>query len=115
MGQCLLEHLRGQREVDTAATQRPVRLWRGVTLPRARADGADAGVGSTVVTGPAQTAVTCRLLYVPQVGHATCGSLGSRQRSQVTIVGRLAFQFARRERVLERDVFRFGTATAMPF
>ncbi len=62
-----------------------------------------------------QTAVTCRLLYVPQVGQATCGSLGSRQRSHATIVGRLAFQLARRERVLERDVFRFGTATAMPF
>jgi hypothetical protein len=52
---------------------------------------------------------------VPQVGQATCGSLGSRQRSHVTTVGRVAFQFARRERVLEREVFRFGTATVMPF
>jgi hypothetical protein len=52
---------------------------------------------------------------VPQVGQATCGNFGSRQRSQVTTVGRAAFQLARRERVLERDVFRFGTATAMPF
>jgi hypothetical protein len=41
--------------------------------------------------------------------------LGSRQRSQVTTVGRVAFQFARRERVLDREVFRFGTATVMPF
>jgi hypothetical protein len=54
-------------------------------------------------------------LYVPHVGQATCGSFGSLHRSQVTTVGRLAFQFARRERVLEREVFRFGTATAMPF
>jgi len=59
--------------------------------------------------------VTWRLLYVPHVGHATCGSFGSRQRSHVTTVGRLAFQFARRDRVLEREVFRFGTATVCPF
>jgi hypothetical protein len=59
--------------------------------------------------------VTWRLLYVPQVGHATCGNFGSRQRSQVTTVGRVAFQFARRERVLDREVFRFGTATVAPF
>jgi hypothetical protein len=62
-----------------------------------------------------QTAMTWRLLYVPQVGHATCGNLGSRHRSHVTTVGRVAFQFARRERVFEREVLRFGTATVVPF
>ena len=55
------------------------------------------------------------MLYVPQVGHATCGSLGSRHRSHVTTVGLLAFQLARRERVLEREVLRLGTATMVPF
>src|SRR5690349_7538328 len=32
---------------------------------------------------PAQTSRTCRLLYVPQVGHATWGSLGSRHWGHV--------------------------------
>jgi hypothetical protein len=31
------------------------------------------------------------------------------------MVGLLAFQFARRERVFDREVFRFGTATVLPF
>jgi hypothetical protein len=38
--------------------------------------------------------------------------LGSRHRSHETIVIGAAFQFARRERVLLREVFLFGTATA---
>jgi hypothetical protein len=51
-------------------------------------------------------------LYVPQLGQAWCESFGSRQRGQAVREGAMAFQFARRERVLLRDIFRFGTATA---
>jgi hypothetical protein len=40
------------------------------------------------------------------VGLLHCGQV-------VSVVGN-AFQLARRERVLERDVFRFGTATSVP-
>jgi hypothetical protein len=44
-----------------------------------------------------------------------CGCLGAEHCGhEVSVVG-VAFQFARRERVLERDVFRFGTATSVPF
>jgi len=43
-----------------------------------------------------------------------CGCLGAEHCGhEVSVVG-VAFQFARRERVLERDVFRFGTATSDP-
>jgi hypothetical protein len=44
-----------------------------------------------------------------------CGCLGAEHWGhEVSVVG-AAFQFARREWVLERDVFRFGTATSVPF
>ena len=44
-----------------------------------------------------------------------CGCLGAEHCGhEVRVVG-VAFQFARRERVLERDVFLFGTATSDPF
>jgi len=56
--------------------------------------------------------MTWRRLYVPQLGHAVCGSLGSRHRSQRTSVGAMAFHCARRDRVLLRDILRLGTATA---
>jgi hypothetical protein len=59
-----------------------------------------------------QTSRTVRSLYVPQLGQAWCESFGSRQRGQAVREGAMAFQFARRERVLLRDIFRFGTATA---
>ena len=42
-----------------------------------------------------------------------CASLGSRQRAQDTSVGAAAFHWERRCRVLERDVFRLGTATSV--
>ena len=48
---------------------------------------------------------------MPQVGHAVCGRCGERQRSHVAIVIGAAFHCARRERVLLRDIRRFGTAT----
>jgi hypothetical protein len=49
---------------------------------------------------------------VPQVGQATCGSLGSWHCGQLTSVGAVAFQFERRDRVLLRDILRLGTATS---
>jgi hypothetical protein len=54
---------------------------------------------------------TWRLLYVPQVGHAVCGSFCSRQFGQATSCGSVVFHCARRDRVLLRDIFRLGTAT----
>lgn len=44
-----------------------------------------------------------------------CGCLGAEHCGHEVSVVALVFQFARRERVLERDVFRFGTATSVPF
>ena len=43
-----------------------------------------------------------------------CGCLGAEHCGHEVKVVAVAFQFARRERVLERDVFRFGTATSVP-
>jgi len=47
------------------------------------------------------------------VGQATCGGFVARQArfEQVTSVGTAAFHCARRERVFDRDIRRFGTAT----
>jgi hypothetical protein len=50
---------------------------------------------------------------VPQVGHAVCGSLGSRHCGQRTSAGAVAFHFARRDLVLLRDILRLGTATSV--
>lgn len=44
-----------------------------------------------------------------------CGCLAAEHCGHEVRVVAVAFQFARRERVLERDVFRFGTATSVPF
>ena len=44
-----------------------------------------------------------------------CGCLGAEHCGHEVSVVAVVFQFARRERVLERDVFRFGTATSVPF
>jgi hypothetical protein len=57
--------------------------------------------------------MTWRRLYVPQVGHAVCGSLGSRHCGQRTRVGAVAFHCARRDLVLLRDILRLGTATCV--
>ena len=54
------------------------------------------------------------MAYVPQVGQAVCASFFSRQLVQVTIAAALVFHCERRLRVLEREVFRFGTATVHP-
>ena len=48
---------------------------------------------------------------MPHVGQAACGSFGSRHCGQGTVITRCAFHCARRERVLLRDILRFGTAT----
>jgi len=47
------------------------------------------------------------------VGHAVCGSLGSRHCGQRTSAGAVAFHFARRDLVLLRDILRLGTATSV--
>src|SRR6476661_5961139 len=42
-----------------------------------------------------------------------CGCIWALHWGHVVSVVAVVFQFARRERVLERDVFRFGTATSV--
>jgi hypothetical protein len=56
--------------------------------------------------------MTGRRSYVPQAGHAVCGSFGSRHCGHSTRVGAVVFHCERRCRVLLRDFFRFGTATS---
>src|SRR6201996_1732444 len=56
--------------------------------------------------------ITWRRRYVPHVGQATWGSLGSWHCGQLTSVGALVFHCERRERVLLRDILRLGTATS---
>jgi hypothetical protein len=57
--------------------------------------------------------MTCLLSYVPQTLQTVCGSFGRRQArfSQRTSVGADVFHCDRRDRVLLRDIRRFGTAT----
>jgi hypothetical protein len=52
---------------------------------------------------------------VPHDGQATCGCFSSRHCGHALSVVAVVFQFARRDRVLERDIFRFGTATSVLF
>src|SRR5699024_4748621 len=68
---------------------------------------------------------TLRPLYsmnngVPAESETTCAWCGRRYSTlpfstTLTSFGAVAFHFARRERVLERDIFRFGTATVISF
>jgi hypothetical protein len=53
--------------------------------------------------------------YWPQFEHAVCGSFISPHArfGQGTSVGALVFHCDRRDRVLLREVFRFGTATSV--
>lgn len=59
--------------------------------------------------------MTCRRRprgpYVPHVGHAVCGSFGSRHCGHVARVGACPFHWDRRLLVLLRDILRLGTAT----
>ena len=66
------------------------------------------------MSGHYQTDRTCLPSYWPQLLHAVCGSFISPQArfGQGTSVGALVFHCERRARVLLRDIFRFGTATA---
>jgi hypothetical protein len=48
---------------------------------------------------------------VPQTWHAACGSFGSRHCEHGSVRIARAFHCARRDRVLLRDILRFGTAT----
>jgi hypothetical protein len=52
-------------------------------------------------------------LYVPQTVHAAWGSLGERHCGHATVATGFAFHCDRRERVLLRDILRFGTATGL--
>lgn len=56
--------------------------------------------------------MTWRPLYVPQTVHTACGSFGDLHCGHSTVATGVAFQLARRDRVLLRDILRFGTATA---
>jgi len=68
---------------------------------------------------------TLRPLYsmnsgVPAESETTCAWCGRRYSTlpfstTLTSLGAVAFHCARRERVLERDIFRFGTATVISF
>lgn len=57
--------------------------------------------------------MTWRPSYFPQCGQATCGGFGCRQArfEHAARVGAVAFHWARREWVFDRDILRFGTAT----
>jgi hypothetical protein len=50
---------------------------------------------------------------LPQCGQARCGGFGCRQArfEHAASVGAVVFHWARRERVFDRDILRFGTAT----
>ncbi|CCH16529.1 hypothetical protein MILUP08_41443 [Micromonospora lupini str. Lupac 08] len=50
---------------------------------------------------------------MPQTEQAACGSFGDLHCGHATVATTVAFQFARRDRVLLRDILRFGTATVL--
>jgi hypothetical protein len=52
-------------------------------------------------------------LYVPHVGQATWLSFGCWHCGQVERAAAVVFHMLRRERVFERDIFRFGTGTVI--
>jgi len=60
-----------------------------------------------------QTSRTWRRLYVPQVGHAVCVSFGCWHCGHAASDAAVVFHIERRERVFERDIFRFGTGTVI--
>jgi len=76
----------------------------------------DAQLGEFVLQS-AQASTTWRRLprgpYWPHDGHAVCCRWGSRHAgfTQMTVGTTDVFHCERRERVLLRDIFRFGTAT----
>jgi hypothetical protein len=50
-------------------------------------------------------------LYVPQTEQAAWGSFGDLHCGHGWVTTAVAFHWARRDRVLLRDILRFGTAT----
>jgi hypothetical protein len=57
------------------------------------------------------TSMTCRPRYQPQLAHTVCGNREAPQLGHSECDGRARRMFADlRERVLERLIFRFGTA-----
>lgn len=59
-----------------------------------------------------QMSRTWRRLYVPHVGHAVCCNFGCWHCGQLASAAAVVFHMLRRERVFERDIFRFGTGTS---
>src|SRR5262249_52175161 len=60
-----------------------------------------------------QTSMTWRPLYVPHTVQAAWGNLGERHWGHATVATGTVFHWARRERVLLRDILRLGTAMAV--
>src|SRR5262249_58962659 len=108
---------RGSRYVGAPAATEPR------TPPAAEVDGGDAARFASRCVGAAerlriylvsarQTSTAWRPLYIPHTVQAACGSFGDLQFGQATVTTAVAFQLARRDRVLLRDILRLGTATA---
>lgn len=57
--------------------------------------------------------MTWRPLYVPQTAQAACGNLGERHCGHGWVATAVVFHWDRRDRVLLRDIRRFGTATGL--
>src|SRR5262249_25122986 len=100
-----------------------VRRQRREVFETMRAAAARLRLGSRCVAQPrgcrfasaapcGQTSTAWRPLYMPQTVQAACGSFGDLQFGQATVTTAVAFQLARRDRVLLRDILRLGTATA---
>jgi hypothetical protein len=51
---------------------------------------------------------------MPQTVQTAWGSFGDRHCGHATVATAVAFHWARRERVLLRDIFLLGTATVLP-
>ncbi len=84
----------------------------GVSSPAA-AEPLPMGWGSALVLGALGRAEVAALVVA--AGRAPmCGWVGALHCGHVVVATTVAFQLARRERVLERDIFRFGTATSGP-
>ncbi len=51
---------------------------------------------------------------MPHVGQAVCCNFGCWHCGHAASAAAVVFHWLRRERVLERDIFRFGTGTIVP-
>src|SRR5690606_8996233 len=89
-----------------------------ISTPRAASSSAGSAFGPRTpfpaMTYPDQAgSTTCRPAYCPQLGQATLRGLSSLHArfGHGTRCTGAAFHCVRRDRVFERDIFRFGTAT----